>query len=223
MDHAALDRIVQRLCLELGGSAEPVGELGWDIVLPEDPEQEDGPKISFRDQFVVEDGRITSLESDAPMDKVGPAQQQMLRELHQALANALRLESTGFASFDDVAKFLVAELEASVEDDTVEIPAREEGGEPVYVSEVPVAREPWVSLSVAFDDDTDPEWLLEMNGNLSHVHFESFDGSVTLATAFPRALLTGQRLLELVDDLVSYREEMLAEMEGEDDEEDDVD
>jgi len=47
-----------------------------------------------------------------------------------------------------------------------------------------------VSLSTAFLDDVDPEWLLARNADLMHVHFEAFEESVSLACAFPLALLT---------------------------------
>jgi hypothetical protein len=91
----------------------------------------------------------------------------------------------------------------------------------VYVSEVSVEHEPWVSLSIPFVDDVDPAWLLEQNGQLTLAHFESFEGEVSLACAFPLPDLTALRLLEMVDDLTSLRAALLDELNGGEEEEED--
>ena len=50
-----------------------------------------------------------------------------------------------------------------------------------------VVSEPWVSLSTPFSDEASPEWLLEAAGSLTHLHFEAFEGAISLACAFPLA------------------------------------
>jgi hypothetical protein len=214
-----LDRIHQRLALSRGGTATLTGELAWDIALPEDADADDSPTIKFKNQIVLHEQQL-EIHCDAPIDRLKPAQAEIIKAFQSDLGTAIRREGAGLASFDDVSRFLIAELGAALEEGTVEIPAATEDGEPVFVTDVAVAHEPWVSLAIPFVEDVDPEWLLEQNGLLTHVHFEAFEGDVSLATALPLAGLTGQRLVELVEDLFSFRERLLDELEGGEEEDD---
>jgi hypothetical protein len=223
MQAAAVDRIHQRLALTRGGTATAAGVLRWEVALPEDPEADDGPILRFHNALKLEDGRVTTIDCDARLDRYTADQAGIVASFQAALATALRREGVVFASFADVAAFLEAEVGARMEEGAIEIAPEAEDVEPVFVSEAPVAREPWVNLSTAFVDDVDPEWLLEQNGLLTHLRFESFEGDVSLSSALPLADLTGQRLIELVDDLFSFRERLLDELEGGDEDEEDED
>jgi hypothetical protein len=214
MDHAAVDRIHQRLALSRGGTAAVDGELRWAIEIPADLDDDDSPTLSFHNELVVEDGRLTAIQCDARLDLYTPEQGAVVATFQNNLATALRRETATFVTFAELTGFLVAELAATVEEGTVEIPAATEDGEPVFISEVPVAREPWVSLATPFVEDCDPVWLLEQNGLLTHLRFEAFEGDVSLATALPLLGLTGQRVVDMIEDLFSFRERLLEEMDG---------
>jgi hypothetical protein len=219
MDHAAVDRIHQRLALSRGGSATAEGELRWAIEIASDLDRDDAPMLSFHNELVVEGGRITAIQCDARLDKYTPDEAGVVATFQNNLATALRRETVTFSAFADAAGFLAAELGAKEEDGTVEVPAVTEDGEPVFVSEAPVEGEPWVSLAIAFVDDVDPLWLLEQNAMLTHLRFEIFEGDVSLATALPLAGMTGQRMVEMIEDLFGYRERLLDELENGGDEE----
>jgi hypothetical protein len=219
MNSAAIDRILHRHVLQRGGTSTAAGELSWDVAFPADDEDEDAATLSFQNNFTLEDGRVTSIGCDAPLDQYTMDQAMAVASFQTDLAAALAREGMTFASFDALAEHLVAEADGEVDDGAVRIPPADEDGEPVFVSIVPVTGEPWVSLATPFVDGVDPGWLLEQNGELTHVHFEAFEGSVSLACAFPLAQVTGQRVLELVDDLFSFRERLLEELESGDEEE----
>jgi hypothetical protein len=220
MNSAAIDRILYRLAISRGGTAAAVeGGLTWEITLPEDPERDDGPTFSFRNTFTLEGGRVAEITCDTPMDRCSKVQAFLLAGVTREMAAALEREGVVFGAFSEVEAFLVREFSGKAEDGFVEISV-DEDGPTVVVSDVRVAHEPWVNLSTSFVDEVDPEWLLETNGALTHLHFETFEGEVSLACAFPLALLTASRLVELVDDLFSFRENLLTELEeGEDEEE----
>jgi len=217
-----IERIHQRLALSRGGTVTTVGEMRWQIALPEDPDADDSPTLSFQNEVVIEERQL-ALHCDARLDQYTPAQADVVGAYQSELAAAIQREAAVFATFDDAAHFLVAELGGELEDGTVELAPADEDGEPVFVAEVAVAREPWVSLSTPFIEDVDPEWLLEQNGLLTHVHFEAFEGDVSLATALPLAGLSGQRLVELVEDLFSFRARLLDDLESGGDEDEDAD
>lgn len=218
----AFDRIHQRLALTRGGTATLTGELRWEIALPEDADADDSPTLTFHNQVVI-DERQLAIHCDAPLDQYTPAQAEAVAEFQRDLATAIKREAKSFASFDEVAEFLTAELGAELEEGTVEITPDDEDAEPVFVTDVAVAREPWISLSTPFVEDVDPAWLLEQNGLLTHVHFEAFEGDVSLATSLPLDGLTGQRLIELVEDLFSFRERLLDDLESGNEDEDEED
>jgi hypothetical protein len=211
---AAIDRILHRALILRGGIATRAGDLRWDVSFPDDPDAEDGPTLAFQCVFTVQGDRVSAVHCDAPLDRYTEDQASAVAELHDDLEAALARERIRFDSFEALAAYLV-EAGAQESEGSIEMPAGEES---VFASVVPVSREPWVSLSIPFDDDADPSFLLEQNGNLTHVHFEAFDGAVSLACAFPLAHLTGERLLELIDDLASFRERLLDELDGDDDE-----
>jgi hypothetical protein len=215
---AAIDRIHHRLAMARGGTVAPIGRMAWQVTLPEDPEAEEPPSLVFRNEIKIEGTEIT-VQCDADLGQLTPAQAEMVAELERDLATALKREGVSFDAFAEVAAFLGDAFDATVEEGTVVVPPAEEDDEPVYVSEVTVGQEPWVSLSVAFVDDVDPVWLLEQNALLTHVRFDAFEGEVSLAAAYPLADLTGQRLVELIDDLVVFREGLLGDLDSDDDEE----
>ena len=220
MNEGAIDRILHRVTILRNGTSAPAGDLAWDVSFPADPDDESSTALAFRCRFTLDGGQVTELHCDAPLGQYTPEESLAVAELNTDLAAAFARENITFPSFEAVADYLVAETGAVVQEGTVEIaPAEEdEEAESVFASVVPVAREPWVSLSTPFADDVDPEWLLEQNGNLTHVHFEGFEGSVSLACAFPLALLTAQRLVELIDDLAAFRLRLLDDLEGGDEE-----
>lgn len=240
MNDAAIERILHRITIQRDGTATAAGDRTWEISFPLDPEDEASPTLSFRCRVTIDGGRVTEIHCDAPVhvrgsagtspasprppvDQHSPAEAAAVAELQADLAAAFAREAITFASFEELAEYLVTETGADVEDGTVEIaPAEDDDeSESVFAAVVTVAREPWISLSTPFADDVDPEWLLEQNGDLTHVHFEGFEGSVSLACAFPLALTTAQRLVELIDDLADFRLRLLDELEGGDEEDED--
>ncbi len=214
MNAAAIDRVLQRLVILRNGTATAAGDLAWDVTFPEDVEQAEGATLAFRIRVTLDGERASAVEHDAPLDRGTPARAAAVAAIQAELAAALAREAIRVPSAEALTEYLVAETGGELDEGTVEIPAGDVDGEPVFAAIVPVAREPWVNLSIAFDDGADPDWLLEQSGYLTHVHFEAFEGSVSLACAFPLALLTAQRLLELVDDLVTFREQLLDELDG---------
>jgi hypothetical protein len=221
MDQAAIERILHRLCISHGGEARHVEGLTFVIELPVtlgDAEQEGGPTLSFRETFTLAEGRVTRVEHEA-----SKAHPEVVSGFQEDLTVALRREGRTFSKFEEVVAFLTEEIEAEVDGDVVVVQPDGDDAEEITVSCVHVAREPWVSVSTPFasDLDLDPAWLLEQNSELTHVHFETFEGQPSLAGAFPLHGLTAERLLELLDDLVSFRESFLAEIEagGEDEDE----
>jgi hypothetical protein len=221
MNSAAIDRIHQRLADTMGGSATRTDELRWHVELPEDPDTEDSSVLSFNSELVF-DSASTTIKNDADLGKLTAQQATVVAEFNRDLATALKREGTIFDTFDEVAAFLEEEAGASIHEGVVVLDPEEddEEGAPVYINEVSVEHEPWVSLSIPFVDDVDPAWLLEQNGQLTLAHFESFEGEVSLACAFPLPDLTALRLLEMVDDLTSLRAALLDELNGGEEEED---
>jgi hypothetical protein len=220
--NAALDRILHRFLILRGGTSTAAGDLAWDISFPADIDAEGSTTLSFQCRFEVEGGRVTAIHCDAPLDRYSPDQATAVAELHVELTAAIERERVTFDSFEALAAYLASETGGEAEGGSIEIPAPTEDAESVFASVVPVAREPWVSLSTPFVDDADPDWLLDQNGDMTHIHFEAFDGSVSLACSFPLSLITGQRLLELIDDLASFRERLLEDLQGGDEEDDEA-
>jgi hypothetical protein len=208
----SIDRILHRHLILRGGKSTAAGEMTWDVSFPEGPHADDAPPLSFQLRFAFEDGQVV-LHCDAPLDRYTAEQAVAVAELQTDVAESIERERITFASFEELAAYLV-EGGAHQEEGTIEMPA---GDESVFASIVPVAREPWVSLSTPFVDDASPEWLLDQNGNMTHLHFEAFEGGVSLACAFPLALLTAERLIELIDDLSSFRERLLEDLDGDED------
>ena len=222
MNAAAIDRIHQRLASSQGGTAKAAGPMRWEISLPENDENEDAPRLTFHNELVLEDGRIT-VQCDARLDRYSPDQAGVVATFQASLATALKREGATFASFADLTAFLKVEVGAKVEDELAEIAPDSDDVTPVFVTAVSAAHELWVSFATAFVDDVDPAWLMEQNGLLTHLHFEVFEGDTSLVTTLPLASLTGQRVIEVVEDLFSYREFLLEDLEGGDDEDEDED
>jgi hypothetical protein len=207
MKTAALDRIVQRLVRARLGQAASAGELAWDVSFPEDPEDENPAEVAFKIRVPVEDGLPTAIESDGPGADV--EQVPMRAAFLTDFAAALAQERVTFDSFEALAGYLIEAFDCEIEDSgAVRIDPVDEDDTPLrslFVSPVLLAGEPWVNLDSPFPDDFSAESLLRMNGKLTHLHFEAFEGGVRLAGAFPLVLMTGRRITELVDDLLRFR------------------
>jgi hypothetical protein len=207
--HSALDRIVVRLCLARGGMATAVGGMRWAIELPAGD-----TVLMFRDEVLGEGGAL-EIRCDAPLDLYTPEQAGVVAELHRALAAALPREGIAFAAFDDVAHFVAGAFEADVHTETSHLEVEPESDQPTTIKLVRVEGEPWLWIATPFDD-ADPGWLLRKNFELVQLRFELTDeGAVYLATGFPIAALTAQRLVELIEDLHAYHERLADELAAE--------
>ncbi|APR75420.1 Hypothetical protein A7982_00766 [Minicystis rosea] len=222
MNAAAIDRIHQRIANSQGGSATADGPMRWEISLPEDDENEDSPRVTFHNELLVEDGSVT-VQCDARLDRYTPDQAGVVATFQASLATALKRDGVTFASFEDLTSFLKTEVGAKIEDGLAEIAPDSDDATPVFVTTVIASHEPWVSFAIAFVDDADPVWLMEQNGLLTHLHFEVFEGDTSLVATLPLASLTGQRVIEVVEDLFLYRELLIEDLEGDDEDEDEDD
>src|SRR4051812_27552997 len=99
MDHAAIDRIHQRLALSRGGTATASGALRWDISLPDDFEADAPTILSSHNELVVEDGHLPAVQCDARLDQYTPDQAGVVATFQSQLATALRRETFTFTSF----------------------------------------------------------------------------------------------------------------------------
>ncbi|HEY4119987.1 MAG TPA: hypothetical protein VGM56_19115 [Byssovorax sp.] len=217
----AIGRILHHVATKRGGDAVRAADGSFRVEILEDLEREDAAKLAFTDRFVVADGRVTEITCDAPIAKYTLEQSAVVAGFQREVTEALARELVTFAAFADVQRFLEDALDAESEGDMTTIflgDRAHDGGEvddepmTVMASCIDVAGEPWISLSTPFVDDVDPEWLLEKNGELTHVHFESFEGSPSLAAATPLAITTGQRLVELVHDLATTADFLVEEL-----------
>lgn len=225
IEPAEIERILQRLCIARRGAATPTGAERWMVEI----EDADDPEamLTFT-QGVTTDG--LRLSCDAPLDRYTPAQATAVAELQTELATALSHEKIRFRSFADVAAFIDGRYEAEVHADDGFLVIGPDGAVPISITGPHVSREPWIEVSAAFDDAANPAWLLEKNGEMTSVRFETANDSVGLVAAFPIPALTAQRLLEMIDDVLVMYAVLLAEYEdyeetddeGEDEEEDEI-
>jgi len=217
IEPASIERILQRLCIARSGAATAAGPHRWAIAI-EDGEAP-AETLTFV-QGVKPDG--TGLSCDAPLDRYTPAQAAVVAELEAELAAALAHEKVQFRSFAEVAAFIDARYEAEIHVEDGYLVIGPQGEVPISVTGPHVSREPWIEVSAAFDNDADPAWLLEKNGEMTSVRFETANDSVGLVAALPIAMVTAQRLLEMIDDVAVMRAVLLDEYD-EDDEDDDAD
>lgn len=214
----AIERILQRLCIAHSGEATPAGPNRWAVEIEDG---EDPPTTLKFAQGVTPDG--LKLSCDAPLDRYTTPQSVVVAKFQSELATALTHEKIHFRSFADIAAFIDGRYEADVhaEDGYLVIGPDEEV--PISITAPHVSREPWVEVSVAFDNDANPAWLLEKNGEMTSVRFETANDSVGLVAAFPIPVLTAQRLIEMIDDVLVMYAVLVAEYEESDDEDDDED
>src|SRR5688572_15554742 len=151
IEPAAIERILQRLCIARSGTATPAGPQRWAIEI-EDGE-EPATTLTFT-QGVKADG--LHLSCDAPLDRYTPAQARAVAELQTELATALTHEKIRFLSFADVAAFIDGRYEADVHADDGYLVIGPEGAIPISITGPHVSREPWVEVSAAFDNDANP-------------------------------------------------------------------
>ena len=209
MKTAAVDRIVQRLARARLGQAASDGELAWDVAFPEHREDEPPGEVAFTLRVPLKDGVPIAIESDGPEADLAQGPMAERARFLADLAGALAQERVTFDSFEALASYLIEAFDCEIENSgAVRIDPVGENGtplRPLFVSPVLLAGEAWVNLESPFPADFSAESLLRMNGELTHLHFEAFDGGVRLAGAFPLVLMTGRRVTELIDDLVRFR------------------
>ena len=217
IEPAAIERILQRLCIARSGSATAAGPQRWAIEIEDG---EDPPAMLTFVQGVKADG--LGLSCDAPIDRYPPAHATVVADFQAELATALAHEKIRFGSFAEVAAFIDARYEAEVHADDGFLVIGPEGEVPISITGPHVSREPWIEVSAAFDADADPAWLLEKNGEMTSVRFEAANDSIGLVAALPITMVTAQRLLEMIDDVGVMRAVLLDENEegGDDDDED---
>ncbi|MBA3455725.1 MAG: hypothetical protein H0T42_21700 [Deltaproteobacteria bacterium] len=218
IEPAAIERILQRLCIARSGTATPAGPDRWAVEIEDG---EDPPTPLTFTQTVTASG--LRLSCDAPLERYTVAQARAVAELQTELATALTHEKIHFRSFADVAAFIDGRFEAEVHADDGYLVIGPEGEVPISITGPHVSREPWIEVSAAFDDDANPAWLLEKNGEMTSVRFETANESVGLVAAFPIPVLTAQRLLEMIDDVLVMYAVLLAEYEDSEDEDEDED
>ena len=216
IEPAAIERILQRLCIARSGDATPAGPNRWAIEIEDG---EEPPTTLTFTQGVTPDA--LRLSCDAPLDRYTPAQAVVVAQLQAELATALTQEKIHFRSFTDIAAFIDGRYEADVHADDGYLVIGPDGEVPISITAPHVSREPWVEVSVAFDDDANPAWLLEKNGEMTSVRFETANDSVGLVAAFPITVLTAQRLIEMIDDVLVMYAALTAEYEEADDEDED--
>lgn len=218
IEPAAIERILQRLCIARSGQATPAGADRWTVEIEDG--QDPATTLTFI-QGVSPDG--LRLSCDAPLDRSTVAQATAVAELQSELTTALTQEKIRFKSFADVAAFIDGRYEADVHADDGWLVIGPDGAVPVSVTGPHVSREPWIEVSAAFDADANPAWLLEKNGEMTSVRFEMANDSVGLVAAFPIPLLTAQRLVEMIDDVLVMYSVLEAEYEVSETDDEDAD
>src|SRR5665647_2894678 len=185
IEPAAIERILQRLCIARSGTATPAATARWAIAIEDD--QDPPTTLSFT-QGVSADG--LRLSCDAPLDRYTPEQAVIVAKLQAELAAALTHEKIDFRSFADVAAFIDGRYEAEVHADDGYLVIGPDGEVPGSITGPHVSREPWIEVSAAFDNDANPAWLLERNGEMTSVRFETANDSVGLVAALPISMVT---------------------------------
>jgi hypothetical protein len=216
---AAVERILHRVCIAFGGEAQPDGPMCWSLAIPEDIDNEDEAGLAFHVALRHVEGR-QEIDCDAPLDSYTKEQAILVAQVMREFADGLAREQRTFATFADVAIFL--KEGHTIEDHSANgyLFVQDNEDFPVTVNEVLVARETWVTVETPFVEEVDESWLLERNGLMTYLHFESDEDGVSLSATFPLAMLTGQRLTEIMDDVVLFCRNAERELDGEDGEDD---
>ncbi len=217
---AAVARILHRVCIAFGGQAIPDGPMRWALEIPEDIEDEDDAGLAFHVALRHVQGR-QEIDCDAPLDSYTKEQAILVAQVMREFADGLAREQRTFAAFADVATFLKEAHTIEDHSDEGYLFVQDNEDFPVTVNEVLVAREPWVTVETPLVEEVDASWLLERNGLMTYLHFESDENGVSLSATFPLVMLTGQRLIEIMDDLVLFCRNTERELDGEEEEDDD--
>jgi hypothetical protein len=222
LSSAAIERILHRVCIFFGGRAVADGPMRWAVSIPESLDEPDDRALVFHLDVHHVEGRL-GIDCDAPIDTYTKEQAILLAKVTRAFADGLAREQRTFATFADLTAFL--QEEHTIEDHSADgyLFLQDDADFPVTVSEVAVAREPWITVETPFVEEVDASWLLERNGLMTYLHFESDEDGVSLSASFPLALLTGQRLSELIDDLILFCANAERELDDEDEGEDEDD
>ncbi len=207
----SIDRILHRLCIDQRGTATERGPLCWDIEISEDG----GEPLRFT-QTVSGDGLV--LHNDAQVETV--AHGTLIGRFQTALATAMRNDRIVFDTFAQLAAYLEGQFAVDVHLDEGYLLFNPEHEWPVTITAPTVAREPWIELAVDFPNEANPAWLLEQNGNAACVRFELVgdDNVVHLTSSLPLLAITGQRILDMIEDLLTYHGNYLADYEAGDEE-----
>jgi hypothetical protein len=214
--HASIERLLHRICMDYFGAATPLGPLRWQIEIAEEAEAE---PLRFT-QTVSTDGLV--LHNDAEVLTV--AQGTLIGRFQTDFATALRNERIVFDSFAQLAAYLEGQYAIASHLDDGYIVFNPETEHPIAITAPTVAREPWIELSVDFPGDANPAWLLEQNGHATCVRFEITGDDheiVKLVSSLPLLALTGQRIIDIIGDLITYHGNYLRDFEAGDEAEDD--
>ena len=214
--HASIERLIHRVCMDHFGAATPLGPLRWQVAIAEDGEAE---PLRFT-QTVSTDGLV--LHNDAEVLTV--AHGTLIGRFQTELATALRNERIVFDSFAQLAAYLEGQYTIAAHLDDGYIVFNPDADHPIAITAPTVAREPWIELSVGFPGEANPAWLLEQNGNATCVRFEITGDDneiVKLVSSMPLLAMTGQRVIDVIEDLITYHGNYLRDYEAGDEEEED--
>ncbi len=211
IEPAAIERILQRLCIARSGTATATTTGHWALEIEDDS---DPPETLTFVQGVSASG--LELTCDAPLDRYSVDQARSVAELQTELATALTLEKIRFTTFAEVAAFIDGRYEAEIHADDGYLVLGPGEEVPISITNPHVSREPWIEVSAAFEHEANAAWLLEKNGEMTSVRFEAANDSVGLVAALPISIVTAQRLLEMIDDVAVMRAVLLDEYEGSD-------
>ncbi len=202
MTPGQVERVLRRACRARGGDAARAAASAWDVALAVDEGGRVAP-VRFRDRFALAE-RPVRIDSDAPLASLSPAGARQVAAFHADLARALAREAVAFSSETEVIAFLARELGARGDEGPAVFGALARVPFDSWPVEVLVKRmgdgEEWVVVATGFRD-APPEWLLDRSGMMAAFHFGGSAGSYVLETALPLALVTGERLVELVHDV----------------------
>lgn len=206
MSDAAVERILSRLCDARGGSATREGD-GWRVEVPDE--------YSFHQRVAG-----IELSCDAPLDTYSVEQARAVAVFERELAEALLREKIRFPTLAELATYLATHREVRNRSDEGFIEVPNESEWTLVITTAHFFHEPWIELALAFHDDTSPDWMLERNGELVGLAFEiAPSGGAGLRWSMPLALVTAQRLLEMIEDLELRHRAMLAMYEERDEDE----
>ena len=199
---SAIQRILGRLSRDKGGDVSRSEDGAWAVSIA-DPTR-DGERLSFELAIAVEDGRVTRIECDAPVDTYSIEQATRVASYIRKISERLTSERIGFESYEGLARFVERDHEVAREPDRDRLTIDVEP--PIDISGTTFDGEPWIWFGAWFgeSEELDPARLLTQNGECVFLDFEDIDGDVYLSTALPLAMLTGARVLEVIEDLSAW-------------------